>query len=622
MSTHKRFIQELKPITFITFDQDSTWDHDSRYLVYEPTLYDESENGDPVNGILHIDDDTGIVRPSYYMGQTSMIENHKVGIYSMVIAPHSFDSKNAFRFAKTFVEIPYTNRLEFPYDFSYTMMFNFKNTVGNMRSYVWSNSLGVHVNASGNYNSLRRTIIQKGVQFSLVYVDPYSSQNYLEVKFPNNSGNINISNIAGGITDRDIHFVATHKYIVMEDGRYYTESKVYIDMIVVYSHTSNPIYGDYVAGNTAPIFLCGNQGAVDYNRLDDRWTSPIYIDQFAAFDYALEPETVSMLHRKIYSYVTMIKRGFPHHYFIFDEEYNDLKFVNSITRTGYDLYPRGNSQQVVFEQSGVHGVYGERCVKVQSGGMIYSDIPYDHSYFFNTSGDMTIEFFASFMGGDRGVIMSLQDDIYPFKGITLFANSKENNVHSGMVQLSITDTRYCHSPEFNIRGERVYYNDGQMHHYVIRRSGAFIELWIDGVLLDKVFLETGSLVTRDNSNLYLFNMSPSTYATEGRIQHMAFYTRALSRDEILARVHYLLRYRISGRVTVGGIGERVLIRVYSFNDGRMLLQKETNGDGEYNIDIHYGDYINIVFMKKGDITVRPRTVGALLADEYVDLPWE
>lgn len=625
MSTHKSFVQELQPVTFITFDNDTTWDHTSGYIVYANTLYDESNNGDQINGILHIDTDAGTLRPAYLMGQTSLIENQQTGIYSIVLAPNRYDTLNKFRFSKSFIEIPYTDRIQLPYSFTYEMMFNIKMSAGEMRNYIWDNNNLVHVPVGGsvgyNYSNLRRTLIKKGNSFSITYCCPYSSSEYFEFVFPNNTGTLMFYNILGGSpVGKNIHLTATHEYILMDDGRYYTQSIVYMDLVVVYSYTSTPTYGSYNGGNTAPIFLCGNQDDYGYNDMNDRWTTPVLIDQVAVFDKALDATTISMLHKKIYSYISMVTHAYPNFYYKMDDLYSSLVIDNYIGDTNYDLNYIGTAQQVVFQQTGVHGIYGGTSTKLQGGGMLYKTYTNGNSYF-NPSGDMTIDFFASFEGSDRGILLSIQDDVYPFRGITLFVNSKENGTQAGMLQLSVTDTRYCHSMEFNVRGERIYYNDGVMRHYVLRRTGLWIELWIDGAFVNKVFFESGNLTTRANS-IYLFNMSPSTFSVVGKIQHLAFYSRAISDVEIIARANYLTRYKISGRVTIGGVGANIVIRIYSFLNGTMILETESDGDGKYNIDVNFNDYVNFIFLKKNDVTVRPRTIGAILPDAYIDSPYD
>lgn len=627
MTTHKKYIKELKPVTFITFDNDTLWDKNSRYLIYENEIPDESDNGEPVPAILHYDKDDGlnVMRPSYYMGQQSLIANQRINSYGLVIAPHGFDTMNKFKFVKSYIEIPYTDALRLQQAFTYSFMINIPRSPSDMRSWIWNNDRQTYVQTNStngyNYSNLRRTIVKKGDKFSITYCSPYSSYEYLDIKFPNNSGTVPISNIEGGIITKPLNIVATHDYITMDDGRYYTKSSVYINMRLIYSRESSPVYGNYDGGNTAPVLFCGNQDGIVYNTLDDRWTSPIYLDQIAIFDYALNEYQVCMMYKKIESYEDMILYGYPSRYYKFDEDEKSLYFEDLVTKhPNYRLYPPSQAHQIRYSLSGVHGIYGDTCVGVQSGGMIYCDVSNDA--FFNTSGDFTIEFFASFGNSSRGVLLSIQDTVQPFRGVCLYVNSKNNEEYSGMLQLSVTDDYYCHTDEFNVRGERIMYNDGKVRHYAIRRSGNFVELWIDGSYINKVFLSAGSLTARSYNSLYIFNMSPSVMRVDGTIQHLACYTRALSAIELYAHATYLVRYKMSGRITVNGIGEEVMIRIYSFLDGDLLIEENTLGDGVYNIDVYYADYINFIAQIRKDTTVRPRIIGPILADEYEDVPWE
>lgn len=629
MTTHKKYIQELKPVTFITFDNNSLWDANSRYFIYENEIPDESNNGNPVPAILHYDKDDGlkVLRPSYYMGQQSLIANQKVNSYGLVIAPHGYDEMNKFKFVKTYVEIPYTDALRLKQSFSYSFMVQIPRSPSDFRTWIWNKDADTYVLSSPqygyNYNTVKRTLVRKGDKFSLTFVSPWASEEYVEVKFPNNTGSFLLSNvnISGSFYARPLNIVATHEYIVMDDGRYYTESRVYINMRLLYSFTSSPLYGNYDGGNTAPVFFCGNQDALDYNTLDDRWTSPIYLDQIAIFDYALNEYQICMMYKKIESYEDMVLYGTPTHYYKFDEDEKSLFFSDLVSNSDdHRLYPPTQAYQIKYNVAGVHGIYGDTCVSVQSGGMIYCDTAYNT--FFNPSGDFTIEFFASFTSSSRGVLLSIQDSVQPFRGICLYANSKNNEELSGMLQLSVTDDLYCHTDEFNVRNERIMYNDGKVRHYAIRRAGNFVELWIDGTYINKTFLSAGSLTVRGNNSLYLFNMAPSILRVDGTIQHMACYTRALSAIELYAHATYLTRYKMSGRVTVNGIGTEVLLRIYSFLDGNLLLEANTDGDGKYSIDVYNSDYINFVAQIKKDTTVRPRVIGPILADEYEDVPWE
>ena len=623
MSSHKKYIKQLNPVTFITFDDDATWEHDTGLFVYENTLFDESENGDPINGQLLFDDDD--VRASYKMGQSSMIENQQTNMYSVILAPYEYDSSNELEFCKSWIEIPYTDRIKFDKSFSYSFVYNKRTSDRSiLGQWIWNNALQEYVPSNGLNTALMiRTILKKGAQCGLYYYMPPYSNDYLSIVFPNNSTTISMSNLPSSAYNADIAIAMTHKYIEMEDGRYYTISRLYWNNLVIYEHTTNPVFGDYNGGNTSPIELGGNQESWDFNSMNDRTTSITKFDQVAAFDYALEDFQVANIYKKMYQYESIIIRSRPSLYYKFNEEHAATYFSDSIANSSYmRLNYYGGLTQVIKEKPGVHGIYGSTMVELRDRGMLYCK-PFISAYtsFFNPSGDFTIEFFAAFSTSNKGMLLSLQDDTTPFRGLSLQVNTRNNIEKIGSIQLSISDTEYIMTAEKDVRGVDIIYNDGVLRHYAIVRRGAYIELWINSVLIDKLYMTSGSLTSGLNQ-LYMFGLMPGNLAVNGFIQHLAFYTRSLSQRDIEIRSSYMVRYEINGRVTVQGIGHKLLIRIYSFNSGELILNSNTDSDGNYRIGIPSDDYINFVAMDPSNINIKPYIVGPELPDTYEDIPWE
>lgn len=306
-----------------------------------------------------------------------------------------------------------------------------------------------------------------------------------------------------------------------------------------------------------------------------------------------------------------------------NEEHASTYFSDVITG---DTYRRisyfGTSNQVIKQRPGVHGIYGSTMTEFRDRGMLYCK-PYNGGYysFFNPSGDFTIEFFASFTTSTKGMLLSIQDDTAPFRGISLFVNCRNNVEKTGSIQLSISDSEYVQTIEKDVRGVDIVYNDGVIRHYAIVRRGLYIEFWINSVLIDKIYLTSGNL-TSDLNQLFMFGLMPGNLAVNGTLQHMAFYTRSLSQRDLEIRSSYLIRYEINGRVTVQGIGQRILIRIYSFNSGELILNSYTDSDGSYRIGIPSDDYINFVAMDLSNVNIKPYIVGPELPDSYEDIPWE
>ena len=628
MSSHKKYVKELKPITFITFDVDTTWDSGSGELIYSNEIIDESENGAPLNAILHSEYDVN--RPSYKMGQPSMIENQPTDNYSIVLGQYEYDTMNDFEFSKSYVEISYEERIKLDKSFTVSFLFNkARDDRQVLGQYIWNVALAQYLPANGpngyNYSTMIRTLVKKGDKIGLYVVMPTVGYEYLTVTFPNNNASIQVANVPGGIFNKDVLIVMSHDYIEMDDGRYYTVSKLYWNCRVLYEYTSAPVFGDYDGGNTSPFEFGGNNLPFDYNSLNDRSSSQLRLDQIAIFDYCLQDFQIGNLYKKVYMYETIIKNGYPTLYYRFNEISAATQFLDTISNMSYTrLSYVGSNTQVIKEKPGVHGAYGATSVMVQNRGMLYCK-PYisgsGFGSFFNPSSDFTIEFFASFNSNNRGVILSIQDDNVPFRGICLFANSRDNVEKGGSIQLSVTDSTYAQTEEKDARGVDIIYNDGVVRHYAIRRYNNYVELWINSVLINKIYLPAGTMTSGLNQ-LYMFGLMPGNMSVNGTIQHFALYTRALSEMELKIRASYMVRYSIQGRVTVQGIGAPLLFRVYSFNNGQLLMTDKSNFDGQYNLTIPSDDYINVVVMDPADTNIRPRIIGPTLPDEYQDLPYE
>lgn len=623
MSTYKKYVKQLKPITFITFDDKSIWDNESGVLVNRSNeIFDESENGDPINGILHYDDNE--FRYSYALGQRSMIENQPTDSYSLMLGAYERDDKNVFPFPKTVLEIPFNERLRLDKSFTVSLHFNkYRADSDIFRSLTWDGLNSRYITTSTNTRTFTRTIFRKGNGIGLTYHFPWSSSSYITIKFPNNNGTVLLSNIPGNAINRDVHLVYTHKHIINEAGQYYTHSIVYWDNRIIYEHRTNPVFGEYSGGNTSPFEFGGYVSSNwDPNFCDDRTTTRTSYDQISIYDYALEDFQVSDLYKKCYQYETIVQRSFPTLYYRFNELKGERTFdgsdsIRPISFTGAD------NVDIEKEKPGVHGLYGSTRTNIRNKAMLYCK-PVSGSYntsFFNPSGDFTIDFFASFDSYTKGVVLSLQDDVHPFRGLAMFINCRHNVEQPGSIQLSISDSEYILTEEKTPRGEIIQYNDGVVRHYTIRRSGNYIELWINAVFIDKIYITTGNLTSRTNQ-LYLFGLLPGNSFVSGSLQHMAFYTRALSARELAVRSSYLIKYTIRGRVTVQGIGQTILIRIYSFNSGQLIHQQKSDGNGDYNLVIPTDDYITVIFMDVGNINIRPRTISPILPDEYEDIPWE
>lgn len=628
MSNHSRYIREvLKPVCFLTFDSNTLWDKDSRLLSHSNVIPDDSGNAIPINGIMQ--SDTTDNRQSYLMGQPSLVPNMMTDSYSLILAPYGLDNTNKVYWTKSYIEVPHDDRIKFDGSFTIAFLLNASsNGVRGMQYYQWNTNTGAYVYNPNYYNyvTYTRTLARKGEAFGLYYNQPYYSNDYITINFPNNNGTIQASSIAGGLYDRSIYIVATHEIVNMDDGRYYTKSTLYFDNRIIYYNETSPIFGTYTAGNTNSLTIGGNQLPYDTATLNDRTTSPTIFDQFQVYNYALNLIQISYLYKKAFPFMDIIKRGFPTLYYPFNDTGTITYFNENISNNStYGLTFIGSlTNQVTLNQTGVHGIYGTSCANFQNGAMLYCKPMYSYNTsaldFFNPSGDFTIEFFCSFNSYTRGVIFAIQDDTTPFRGITLFANSRFGATESGSLQLAIDEDTNIHTDEYAVNNTRINYNDGVVRHYAIVRRGNYVEFWINGVLIGKVFSNNNN-ITNNTNRLYMMGLMPSNLYVSGSLQHLALYTRSLTESELGIRINYLSEYIIDGRVTVQGNGQTVLLRIYNFNSGKLMLSQYTNADGTYRLRLPNDDYFNVVALVPSNTNIRPRTIGPTMADKYMDLPY-
>lgn len=214
MSSHKTYVKELKPLTFITFDSDTLWEQDSKLLIYAGVIPDESENGLPIEALLHYNDNVN--RPSYLMGQRSFIQNQPTDNYSIVLAPYDKDDTNSYPYEKSWLEIPYTERLKLDKSFTISFLVNKENDDSFFRNWIWDSATEKYKPANDqngyNYINLHRTIFRKGNRIGMQFNNYWGSPQTITFTFPNNSTEIQVSNIPGFINN-DVYVVMTHDYI-------------------------------------------------------------------------------------------------------------------------------------------------------------------------------------------------------------------------------------------------------------------------------------------------------------------------------------------------------------------------------------------------------------------------
>lgn len=625
MGSYKKYGRSLNPVVMLSFDDENTWDKETRVLLRNETVDDESDVGTVykhLDAMVH--NDAEAIRPGYLMGQPSLIENFPTNNYSMCFAPYSYDIRNDYPYAKSYLEIPHDDRIKMDksYTFSFLMNKN-SNDAQEIGKLMWDYSARKYFpNTSYWSKSVTKPIFRKG---SIgCYLSMYSGYGYnyndwsLNFYFPNNIViNINQTNYSsfssGYIYSKNIHVVVTHDYVINSKGQYYTVSRVYLNNRL-FEKISDPVFGVYVAGNSAPIEIGGYaETDISYDYLNDRHITPLYIDEFGVYDRALSDVEVANLYKKAFSYDSILSNSG----YIFKEYLDDY---SKITNLLYGNKTTGGNYTNIRNIEGAFGKFGKMGTEFTSGSMYYNS----GASLFGSSNKVTIEFFASFSGDSKGVILSSVQQYYPYKGLCVYANSNSDYAGStpGAIEFQFQDGFSINTKLYDLAGNRVRYNDLEIRHFVITIDGNEYSVYINGVLVDTKYNNNTISGNSNTSSLTIGGSMPGDLYTDCLVQALVSYNFILSKTDIMIRCNYYKSFKIKGKVTVQGQGKRITARTYNYNDGNLIEESTSDWDGSYEINIPNDDYLNVVFLDPGDINIKPRAIGPILPDEYSDYPWD
>jgi len=611
MAGFKTSILDKSPVLFLTFDGDS-FDSARRTLTAVPAqIIDESGLGN--NAIFH---DDGL-SPDYFgyrMGMPSMVDLEPADQYSMSFGYYGAQPLHPSIWAKTYLEVPHADSFQFPNygSFSVTAMINKASNENTFRNYYSSN---------WNTNTLTRPIIRKGLAFKLDYIDPWSGNDYLQVTYP--AGTLTWNVYTDGTFFGKNMFVAFSWNVQQQpNGIYSATATLWVNGIVV-ATKSHTFLDTYPASNvSSPWEIAGTAAASpNGNNYDDRQTSSLVLDQIAVYQDPLTDDDILFLFKKIRSYENMVIAHRPSQFWTLGDLESQtsnsmVPLVGSLT--GKYL---GGTARILRQQTGPTNIVNSSGTRFQAGGVaVVHDSSNDANPIFNPSGDYTIEFWFTAENGDQSVMMSMQSDNYPFTGMLIQMNTKQDVYSNGMIQFKVTDSYTVSTRDLkddNIN--RFQFNDGYWHHCVAIRRGSNIELWLDGVLHNTTSAPVGTI---DNSGqLYLMGMMPGELNTTGCMSEFVLYNYALAPAMIRAHYSYALVYRIHGQVTLQGVPYQANVRVYNHESGELIKTIQSNqSDGNYLIDLYDNSLIDLMVLNTQDRNVRYRAYGPITPAEYEDLP--
>lgn len=237
------------------------------------------------------------------------------------------------------------------------------------------------------------------------------------------------------------------------------------------------------------------------------------------------------------------------------------------------------------------------------------------------AGEYTYEFWFSGTPLRRAVLMASQELEWPFEGLLVQLNMRNNQEFIGCLQFSEGDNgRILNSRYLDDNNNRFTFNDGKWHHVVVvRRDNGNLELWLDGILHDSGIEATRTV--GQPGQLLVMNTMPGQMHCNGSLCKLAYYPYALQEHQIKSHYTYSITYRIRGVVTLLGVPYRATLRFYNSYTGALVQEQFSDPNtGEYQAVFYNNANIDILVFSASDLSVRYRAYGPVTPSEFLDLP--
>lgn len=577
------------PVAFWTFEFDRTG-------FTGNLLTDEIGNQSPM--IVNSD----MAGDNYWLERQSLNEIETADQYAMSVA---LDQKIDDHWRSQFFEVVHTNRFEFPDkgEFSVEWLM-YKIPPDQIRNQY----------EPGYRSDIVTPLISKGSVLGISIIDGYYSNND-RIAVNVVGRNLECHNSTYPIWNRSLHCVVTYKVTQTDVNEYVSVAKLWINGHLIDSDEKTHI-DTYPNTNTSASWLfCGNGGS---NPRKDFASERLTMDQIAVYPYALTTEQVANHYRKTKQYDRMIIDDRPQHYWRLDETDDPLdttitydvgsvdgKYIGAVNRYRPGPDRLANSRAPFFQKgsSGYLDDFGSR-------GIFDPIISPNQNY--------TLEFWFRAKDNDRGLIFDCSEEspVRKWAGIRVYLNTKNNAHAPGNIQVSESLETHLSSRDLDGNGDRYLFNDDEWHHLVMQRQGNTLRLYLDGFLH-----EEGEFAKTDigrPGQIHLMNGRPGEYPVEGYLCEVAFYQRALQKQQIYNRYIFSTRYKVSGYTLLQGAPVEATLRFYDSVSGELVNTVRSNSlTGEYVFYPLNNRHLDIVSKLDGN-TTRNRIHGPVAPAEYDD----
>jgi hypothetical protein len=539
--------------------------------------------------------------PGYRLGTPSLVNLEQTDQYSICFGYYGKQVGHPNEWGKAWLTVPNSITYSFPRFGSFSVELLFQKQSG----------------VKPNCSTWTSPIISKSGVFSVSYVATTSTGG-LVVGHPGGTVSLGSTIISSAsITSRVVHFVLVWDVREAPGNSFVGTVTIYANGHIWY--TNSYVYQDtFPTTNVNSSIQIGGSGGT----LCSSNTEPLYIDQVAIYDRPLTSFEVARHTAKVWGYDDLIRNHFVSRYWTFaDLDSPTSTTISANVGSLAGAYQGGRNFGYFRQQLGPPKLFGSQSVYFTNGGMAAFISTTSGSYNAQAiNSDYTYEFWFNVTSVERSVLLAATQLSHPFSGLLVQLNVRDRvpMVGSLCFSESHTDT-VCNSLFLNDNGNRLYYNDGQWHHIVIRRQSDQISLWLDGRKHSQVTNTSKSV--GQPGQITLMNASPGMLGASGNISKFSHYTFALQDHLIQNHYSYTTIYRIRGVVTLLGVAYQATLRFYLSASGEFLFEMQSDPQtGEYYAEFPNNAHIDILVFSPGDLSVRYRAYGPVTPAEFDDYP--
>ena len=610
MAGFKQTILSHSPKLFLTFDGDA-FDPITRKLLASPQVFlDESGFGS--NIMLHNEDES---YPAYRMGMPSLVDLEQTDQRSTSFGWYGHQPSATTRWPKAFVEVQHQSHLALTENNgSYTVGFY---TIKQSNEQNWRD---VEQSLGNSYTqTLNKRFIRKAGSFDFYFRDYWSQTD--ELRFTHPAGEL-VLQLPSWFLNRKNFVVLTWSVTETDPDVYLQEAKMYINGHVYASFTTTSSGSFPGSTSTSPIEIAGVINAA--SNFEDRQTSNMQLDQIFLLNKALTADEVCRLYRKSRTYDNISINALATAYWPMTDVEDPSSTVMADSMSYNNGTYIGGTTRINRQQTPPSAILGGSSVFFHNGGMAAAHRYQSSAYYIpvlSLSSDWTVDMWVQFQNTERSVIWACQEDDFPFSGLVIEANRRNNVNVSGHIQMSVSQEYQASTMQFKDNGDAYNFNDGRFHHICVVRKGSEVALWVDGIKHSSVTCPVQSVTLPGPGQVYFMGAAPGNMNTVGYMSAVGVYPYALDDAEVRMKNSYSQIYRIQGVVTLQGNPHQATIRAYTHRNGQLAVETlASNVTGEYTITLYDNSLIDLMALNKQDPNIRYRVYGPITPAVFEDLP--